>query len=62
MNTVFYIEFSNKKVANTICEETGAKAALLHSCHNVSAQDFKNGVTYYDLMNNNLKAIEGALN
>lgn len=62
IDTVFYIEFSNKKVANTICEETGAKAVLLHSCHNVSAQDFKNGVTYYDLMNNNLKAIEGALN
>jgi len=62
IDTVFYIEFSNKKVANTIFEETGAKAALLHSCHNVSAQDFKNGVTYYDLMNNNLKAIEGALN
>lgn len=62
IGTVFYIEFSNKKVANAICEETGARGVMLHSCHNVSAQDFKNGVSYYDLMSENFNAIEGALN
>ena len=58
---VFTIEFSNGKVADTICSATGAKKLMLHSCHNVSADDFKNGATYVSLMQNNLKSLEEAL-
>lgn len=59
---VFYTEFSNRKVAETICEATGAKPMLLHSCHNVSKTDFENNVSYYDLMQTNLNHLKEALN
>lgn len=59
---VFYIELSSGKTADTICEATGAKKLLLHSCHNVSKEDFENGVTYLQLMENNLENIKEALN
>lgn len=58
---VFYIEFSNEKVADSICESTGAKKLLLHSCHNVSGEQLKAGVTYLDLMEQNLKNLKEAL-
>ncbi len=58
---VFYIEFSNKKVATAIAEETGATLLQLHSCHNVSAEDFKAGVTYVQLMTKNIENLERAL-
>lgn len=60
--TVFYIEFSNQKLADTIKAETGAKTALLHSCHNVTREEFQNGITYVDLMNKNIDVLSEALN
>ncbi len=62
LNTVFYTEFSTEKIADTICEGTGAKKALFHSCHNVSRADFDSGVTYLDLMRANAAALKEALN
>ncbi len=59
---VFYIEFSNHKLADTVSEETGAKTMLLHSCHNVTKEEFDSGITYIDLMNNNAEALREALN
>lgn len=59
---VFHIELSNQKLAETIAEDTGAEVLLFHSCHNVSKEDFKAGITYLDLMQNNLKALDKALN
>ena len=58
---VFYIEFSEQTVADVICDGTGIKKLLLHSCHNVSQEDFDNGITYVDLMQQNLKALQEAL-
>ncbi len=58
---VFYIEFSNERMADTICEATGAKKLLFHSCHNVSRADFDAGITYIDLMSNNLSNLKEAL-
>lgn len=58
---VFYIEFSNEKVADSICESAGAKKLLLHSCHNVSGEDLASGITYVDLMEQNLENLKEAL-
>lgn len=58
---VFYIELSNRKIADTICEETGTKKLLFHSCHNISRNDFENNETYISLMNKNAENIEEAL-
>ena len=59
---VFYTEFSNQKVAKTICEATGAKPLILHSCHNVSVEDFENGESYLSLMYKNLANLKEAFN
>lgn len=52
-SVVYYEELSNHKAADTICAETGAKALLLHSCHNVSKTEYESGVTYLSLMKQN---------
>lgn len=59
---VFYIEFSNQKIADAIVQETGAKKLLLHSCHNLTSEQMNNGVTYLDLMRDNLENLKEALN
>lgn len=58
---VFSIEFSNGKVADTICEDTGAKKLTFNSCHNVTQEQFDSGITYIDLMNQNAENIKEAL-
>ena len=52
---VYYLELSSHRVAEIISEETGAKPLLLHSCHNVTRQEFDEGVTYLQLMEQNVK-------
>ncbi len=59
---VFTIEFSNGKIADTLCESTGARKLEFHSCHNVSADDLKKGETYVSIMQRNVSALEAALN
>ena len=58
---VFYIEFSNEKMADVICEDTGCRKLLFHSCHNVSRADLESGVTYLQLMWGNVNALKEAL-
>ncbi len=59
---VFYTEFSSQKVADTLCDSTGVKKLLLHSCHNVGKSDFENGATYVSIMEQNIKNLNEALN
>ena len=59
---VFYMEFSNQKMARVIQEATGAKPLLLHSIHNVTPEEFHQGVTYLELMEGNLSTLQEALN
>lgn len=61
ITTVFYIEFSNHQVADSIAEAAGAKTALFHSCHNVSEQEQRDGATYLSLMEQNLNTLKEAL-
>ena len=58
---VFHIEFSNEKMADIICESTGARKLLLHSCHNVTKADFESGVSYIELMTQNAENLKEAL-
>lgn len=58
---VFFLEFSNEKMADAICENTKAAKLLLHSCHNVSRNDFESGVSYLDLMYQNVLNLKEAL-
>lgn len=55
---IYYTEFSNKKIALMLCEETGAEPLLLHSCHNVTREEMKKGETYFSLMKRNYENIK----
>lgn len=59
---VFHIELSNKKMANTISEATGAKIMEFNSAHNVTKQQLESGLTYLQIMEKNLAAVKEALN
>ena len=59
---VFYIELSNRLMANTIAEATGAEELLLHSCQNVSKEEFQRGEGYLSLMERNVRNLQRALN
>lgn len=58
---VFHIELSNEDMADTICEATGADKLLFSACHNVTRAQFEEGVTYLDLMWQNVDALKEAL-
>ena len=58
IKTVYYLEFSTRKIAETLTEATGVNAAMLHSCHNVSYEDLENGATYVSLMTRNYEVLK----
>lgn len=58
---VLYMEFSNQKMADVICEDTGCKKLPFYSAHSVSAEQFGQGVSYLDLMRINLNSLKEAL-
>ncbi len=59
---VFKIELSNGNIAKTISNETNAKVLEFNTAHNISLDDFNKGITYVDIMKNNLDVLEEALN
>ena len=52
---VYYLELSSHRVSEIIGEETGAEPLLLHSCHNVTRAQFDSGITYAELMRQNIE-------
>lgn len=58
---VFYVEFSNQKMADVVCEDTGCEKLLFHSCHNVTAEQLRQGISYLDIMWDNAARLREAL-
>lgn len=58
---VWYIEFSNHLVADSIAEAAGTNTALFHTCHNVSQADLDAGATYLSLMEGNLETLRAVM-
>lgn len=61
IKVILKIELTNSKVADTIAETTGAKVMTFYTCHNVTREQFDDGVTYYDLMRENVEVLKKAL-
>lgn len=61
LNAIFVTEMTNLDLAKTVKDNTRAEILTLHSYHNVSGEDFENGVTYIDLMKENKKSLERGL-
>ena len=62
ISVIYYSETSNKKVPESIAQETGAEPLLFHSCHTVTKEEISNGTTYMTLMNKNLENLKKGLN
>ncbi len=58
---IYYEELLDPKVARTISQETGAKLELLHGAHNVSKDELTKGVTFLNIMEDNLKKLKVGL-
>ncbi len=54
---VWYIEFSNHLVADSIAEAAGVETAQFHTGHSVSRADLEAGATYLSLMRANLEML-----
>lgn len=61
VKTVFYIELSNRKLAETLASENDLPTAEFHTCHNISADDFAAGESYVSLMERDLETLKRAL-
>ena len=60
-NTILKIELTSDKLAKSIADEVGASVMVLNAAHNISSDDFKNGVTYADVMERNIEVLGEAL-
>ncbi len=58
---IYYEELIDPKVARIIAEETGATLELLHGAHNVSKKELNAGITFLDIMEDNLEKLKTGL-
>ena len=61
VKTVFCIELSNHKLAQTLADEHKLPVCEFHTCHNISADDFAAGESYVSLMERNYNMLKTAL-
>lgn len=65
LNTVIVLDGSNKKIAETIIENSNnkdRKILALNSMQSINDKDIKSGATYIKIMEDNLKILKEALN
>ena len=58
---IYYEELVEPQIAKTIVNQTGVKMLLLHSAHNVSKEDFEKGISYIEIMRQNLLNLKQGL-
>lgn len=59
---VYHIEMGKGDMAETVAKDSGAKVKVLHSIHTVTKDEFDKGITYIDLMKQNVEALKEGLN
>lgn len=59
---VYYEELSLSQTAKSICDNANVKALKFSTIHNLSKEQFDNGITYMDLMKENLENLKAGLN
>ena len=61
IDTIFKMELSSGRLAAIVAEETGATAATFYTGHNISADDYEQGLTFADMMRRNAEVLARAL-
>ena len=62
INYILKIELSSEKIAIALKNETNKEIRTLNSAHNISQKDFDSGITYVDIMKDNIKVLKEVLN
>lgn len=58
---LFAEELLSPRLTETLAAEAGVRVLKLHGCHNLARDDFRAGVTFLDLMEQNLANLEKGL-
>jgi len=61
VKAVFMEQLDSPRVAETLARETGAVVRRLHGAHNVGNDERQRGVTFFDLMDENLQQLKAGL-
>jgi len=61
LNVVFFEHFVNNKTMKTIAKDSGVKLDVLQPLGNITANEHKKGLGYYEIMQDNLNKIAKAL-
>jgi zinc transport system substrate-binding protein len=58
---IFYEELTSPKIAETIAHETNAEMLLLNAAHNVTRDQFEQGITFFDILKHDLHNLKVGL-
>jgi zinc transport system substrate-binding protein len=61
IDIIFYEELIDPKIARIISEQTGADIQVLNGAHNLNQEEMDNGITYFDIMYENIEKLKVAL-
>jgi zinc transport system substrate-binding protein len=61
LDTIFYEELIEPRMADMIAKETGSELLKLHGAHNISKDEIDQGVTFIQLMEQNLESLKVGL-
>lgn len=59
---VYYEELVDPKVAKSIADQTGTQLMLFQTGQNISKEEFNSGITFLDIMEQNLENLTVGLN
>ncbi len=55
---VYFEELIDPKLAKLLSQELGMEMLLLHGAHNLSKEELEKGISYYDIMNQNIENLK----
>ncbi len=61
VSAIYYEELVNPRVAKIIADETKIDMYKLHAAHNISSQEKEQGITYLQIMKNNMDSLKKGL-
>jgi zinc transport system substrate-binding protein len=61
IKTVFFETAASPDMARTLAREIGARTLVLNPGHNLTRTEIKNGVSFFDIMEGNLRSLEDGL-
>lgn len=61
LKVIYYEELVDPKVSRVIADQTGAEMMLLHGAHNLSKDELASGITYLQIMTDNLEKLKKGL-